>query len=112
MYQLQTTMNIVAPNGTVLGELYQEVDGYHVFAFVENTGGYIESDFFRFVADTLDELNQDYAKQQQAKKFDKAIEKVKELEMVYLQGEAKPCVLGRTPQQQEIDLPDPGISIK
>lgn len=64
MYQLQTTMNILAPNGKIIGEIYQEVDGYYVFAFVDYQGGYLDSEFFLFVAEKLKELNRDWAKKQ------------------------------------------------
>ena len=52
----------VFANKTVVGEIYQEVDGFYVFIFVGATQGYFPQEFFTFVSDELRTLNKAWEK--------------------------------------------------
>lgn len=51
------TQQSIRVNGGYLGELYQEVDGYWVWAPVLR-GGYLDGTVLRQLADQMDKLNQ------------------------------------------------------
>ena len=54
----------VNTNKRTIGEIYKEVDGFYVFAFVNSkVAGYLPEEFFTFVSENLKELNAGWAKE-------------------------------------------------
>lgn len=56
MFELKDNY-VYSPNGKRIGEVYQEIDGFYVFSFLNETRGCFPQEFFSFVARTLLELN-------------------------------------------------------
>ena len=50
----------VNTNKRTIGEIYKEVDGCYVFAFVDIPTGCFSEDFFAFVNRSLTDLNAEY----------------------------------------------------
>jgi hypothetical protein len=57
-----STQVVVFCNGVVIGQMYQEVDGYYVF-LPDRKDGFWEAYVLRAIADMLDEKNERWHKQ-------------------------------------------------